>query len=209
MWNKNNDTQYKPNNMSTVHRPRRSARGVAYTEVLLSGIILSVLIVSALQLFANLGRSQQNTLDEELMNQLASQMIEEIKVLPYRDPTAENEHGPGTDETGTSRSAFDDIDDYDGWSAQPPQDKQGNPISRHPDIIRSVTVIKIASNNFNQQVADDEGYKKVIVKISRHEQANVILQREYVMADAYLISGQPPTTPAATTESGGTKSEKF
>lgn len=190
--------------MSKAKAHPRSNRGIAYTEVLISAIILSILMVSALKLFSNLGRSQQNTVNEKIATQLASQMIEEIKVLPYRDPVATDEIGPGIDEIGPDRSAFDDIDDYDGWSAQPPQDKQGNPLSRYPNLSRSVTVSHVASNDFNQQVVDDEGYKKVIVKISRDTQANVILQREYIIADIYSTASEQTTT-----KTGGTESKKF
>jgi len=209
----------KGKQMYKVKGYHRSVRGIAYTEVLLSSIILAVLVVSAVKLFANLGRSQQNTVGQKTVSNLASQMIEEIKVLPYVDPVDINEDGPGVDELGSDRSAFDDIDDYDEWSAQPPQDKQGNPLDQYPDLIRSVQVFNVSAADFNQQISDDEGYKKVIVKISRDEVDNVIFQQNYIFADAFAEasssapSGSPsppetteiPETPETTTTTSETK----
>jgi len=157
--------------------------GFSYVEVMISMVIISVLLVASLRLFANLGRSRQHTLDRDNAAWLAVEMIQEIKQQDYNDPCAAA-FGPELGESTLSRSDFDDIDDYDGWTASPPQDPRGTPLTQYPDLTRSVAVRFVTANDFNQTAATDEGFKEVTISLARG--GSIVTVQKYVIADALL-----------------------
>ena len=149
--------------------------------MLLAAVIISVLLVSALRLFGNIGRSRHLLAVQDASELLALQMIEEIKGQNYHDPVVPDEFGPGADELG-NRAAFDDIDDYHLWSAHPPQDRNGSPMNQYADYTRSVTVRYVAADNFEQTVAQDEGFKEVVITVAHAGKR--LVRHKYVIADA-------------------------
>lgn len=180
----------KQNNQSRLSaitlRPFSPRGGFSYVEVLLSAVIISVLTVSAIKLFANLGRSTQATTQADIAAMLAVEMIEEIKDRHYEDPVASGESlAPEFDEILPTRINYDDIDDYNNWSACPPQDRFGQPYWQYPDITRSVVVSYVAADDFTIHTANDqdEGFKEVIITITNNNNNNTIIQQRYVIAD--------------------------
>ena len=56
---------------------------------------------------------------------LAQELMNEISAMHWADPNEPRHWGPESAETSTkSRSDFDDLDDYDGWTG-PPQTRSG------------------------------------------------------------------------------------
>lgn len=93
----------------------------AMTAVALVTVSCSAMLLSVSQAMqasvASQGTSRANMLAQELMT--------EISACRWADPKEPNHWGPESDETRTkTRAAFDDIDDYDGWSG-PPQTRDG------------------------------------------------------------------------------------
>lgn len=124
---------------------------------------------------------------------LAVEMIEEIKDRCYEDPVAPGENlGPESDEILPTRINYDDIDDYNNWSACPPQDRFGQPYSQYPDITRSVAVNYVGADDFTLPAADDqnEGFKEVIITITNNNNNNTITQQRYVIADTSALLSQ-------------------
>ena len=155
--------------------------GLSYVEVMLATVIMSVLLVAAVRLFANLGRSALHTSDAAAAATLAVEMIEEIRRLPYKDPYAAAQFGPGDGETGAGRTGFDDIDDYDNWSACPPEDRSGQSFSQYPRLTRAVNVRYVEADDFTQASGtSDEGFKEIIVTISTSDR--VVAQQSYILA---------------------------
>ena len=178
-------------NRNNVIYRRRFALGIAYTEVLLSSIILAVIIVSAMKLFANLGRSRQSVVGSDTVQYLALQMIEEIKQQRYNDLNVPLNFGAESGEdAGPGRNLFDDVDDYKDWSASPPQDRNGNELDPYADYTRSVEVSYVAANDFTQIVGSDEGFKRVVITVSRKNFAGddeIQEQQVYVIADVPML----------------------
>ncbi|HSI35943.1 MAG: prepilin-type N-terminal cleavage/methylation domain-containing protein [Phycisphaerae bacterium] len=107
----------------TAQRRRHPARARGFTlvEAAITTVIIGVGCVALLELLgagtvANKESAQLTT----AMN-LAGNVREAMSSLYYSDPTASTHWGPETGETAVS--AFDDLDDFDGWSSSP-----GNPI---------------------------------------------------------------------------------
>ena len=157
------------------------AAGISYVEVLAAGVLMSILLVTSMRLFGNLGRSRLHTLDRDAGCQLAIDMIEEIRQKAYRDPVDDGEFGPGADEADSTRSLFDDVDDYHGWTAKPPQSAAGAPMSQYARFTRSVMVQYVSSADFNAVVETDEGFLQVTVGID--DDSRRIQQQTCVIAN--------------------------
>jgi len=157
-------------------------RGFSYVEVLLTSVIISILLVSAVRLFGNIGRSRASAFGRDIAAHLAIEMIEEIRQQSYQDPQSPGAFGREAGETALMRSTFDDIDDYDGWSSSPPIDRTGQPYSNYDYLTRSVAVRYVQADDFTQETEDeDEGFKEVTITVSHAE--NILAQQIYVIAD--------------------------
>ena len=158
--------------------------GFSYVEVLLASVIISILLVSGLRLFGNLGRSQQSTTGKEYAGTLITSLLSEIEKQNYRDPEATDDTlGRETEESDTSRSNYDDVDDYDGWTANPPEDQLEQPYSQFSHLTRSVTVRYVMSDDFTQSAATDEGFKEVTITVSRSPGGEMVQERIFVLAN--------------------------
>ncbi|MCK5269460.1 MAG: hypothetical protein KAJ46_01695 [Sedimentisphaerales bacterium] len=161
-----------------------SASGFSYVEVLLCSVIISIILVSGLRLFGNLGRSRQVLLDQSSADFLALQMVEEIKQQFYEDPDGSAVFGREPDEIAADRSDFDDIDDYHKSSDCPPQQRNGNVLTKYAEFTRQVTIRYVQADDFTQTAVGDEGFKEVTITVSRSDQ--ILAQQIYVIADIFV-----------------------
>ncbi len=171
---------YSCKTSSALHR----RCGYSYVEVVLSAVIISVLLVSALRLSTNLGRSQQAGTIKQLCGRLVIDMLEEIKQQDYKDPagapdTLARETGELTDD----RTNYNDVDDYHGWSASPPEDRLDNPLPHFSGVTRSVTIRFVSSADFAATSASDEGYKEVTVTVTKNSDGVLLDERKFILAD--------------------------
>src|SRR5690349_18095656 len=131
------------------NKPRHHA-GFTLVESIMSILIVGVMYVAALNTLGASRVSQATIADQRRGHELAQQLLVEIVALPYADPTTgTTTFGPEAGESTTSRSLFDDIDDYNGWSETPPKLKDGTTISNLTNWSRRVTVEWVKTNNFN------------------------------------------------------------
>jgi hypothetical protein len=66
--------------------------------------------------------------------------MSEIVSQDYSDPTVSGLWGPELTEGLTGRTAFDDVDDYSGFSESPPKDRSGVAMAGWTGWRRSVAV---------------------------------------------------------------------
>ena len=157
--------------------------GFSYVEVLLSSVIISIILVSGLRLFGNLGRSQQVLLDQSSADFLALQMVEEIKQQFYEDSNGSPVFGREPYESAADRSDFDDVDDYHNFSACPPQRRDGDVLKQYNKFTRTVSVRYVTADDLTQTAVSDEGFKEVTIAVSRSDQ--ILAQQIYVIADIF------------------------
>jgi hypothetical protein len=99
--------------------------------------------------------------------------MSEILALPYyepgSDPIAQEipiQKDPG--EIDGSRAAFDDVDDYDGWSATPPEYKDGTEMGKLQGWARSVAVLWVTSGGVDGgSVGAESGTKRIVATVTR------------------------------------------
>lgn len=87
----------------------------AMTAVTLVTVSCSAMLLSVSQAI----QATEASRGTSLANMLAQELITEISACRWADPSEPSNWGPETDEAGTTRAAFDDLDDYDGWSGAP------------------------------------------------------------------------------------------
>jgi len=153
-------------------------RAFTLVEAAISMALVSVLLVAALNTLGASKLGQLKTMVRGRGHLLAQELLSEIMRQSYADP---EEVGPidltklslsavplGIDfgELATTRADFDDVDDYDGWSGTPPQDKNGVPITNAEDWERSVTVSRVNPVRGWPDAAAELGLKRIIVTVT-------------------------------------------
>jgi len=138
-------------------------------EAALSVVLVGGLVVVALD---TVGASTvaQNTLAERGRGQLlASALMSEILQQSYADPNQSPLFGLETLEIASTRIGFDDVDDYDGWSALPPQNKDGTVIPGLTQWRHSVEVVCIDPANLSVTRLTETGVKRITVTVTHDD----------------------------------------
>ncbi len=146
-------------------------RALSLVEAVVSIVIVGVMAVAA---FAAVGatRSMEYRIAErERGLLLAEDLMAEILRQSYTDPVGGSDSfGPGSAEAATGdRSLFNDVDDYAGWSASPPQFKDGTDRSELADWKRTVEVIWVDSDAPDEEAKTNQNLKKITVRVLHRE----------------------------------------
>jgi hypothetical protein len=153
-------------------------------ESVISVVIVGLMLVAALNTVgaARLGRYKMNLRRQGHL--LAASLMSEILQQEYLEPDyTEGQSltfdaggilqlppgvslGPDDGETDGTRKAFDDVDDYHGWSASPPADKQGTVIPGLNGWARSVKVALANPADLSLPALKDRGAKQIVVTVT-------------------------------------------
>jgi len=150
------------------HQPKTNT-AFSLAETVVSVALVGGLLVVALNTVGDATLGRQKMGDRGRGHLLAQDLMTEILQKAYEEPDDTPTFGPEASESTGSRTAFDDVDDYDGWSASPPQEKDGTEI---PDLTaweRSVTVEYVAANHLTTVVGSDQGIKRITVTVTRND----------------------------------------
>jgi hypothetical protein len=134
----------------------------------------------------------------------------------YQDPTATpSTLGPDPGEATTTRTDFDDIDDYNGWTESPPRTKTGTALSGYTGWAVSIVVDYVNPATPNGPPSEDLNLKRVVVTVTDPFGKQVVMKglrakqgadekAPYVFADHIQWVGLDLRTKnAATTLHGG------
>lgn len=154
---------------SPARLPSSRRRGVTFVEMAISVILVAVMLVVALKMVGAARVDHRILYDRRSGDQLAQGLMTEILQQAYADAdSGPDSFGVDAGEGGAeSRSLFDDVDDYDGWSASPPQQKDGTEMAGRSKWRRSVAVDWVDSTDFAQVVGSNQGVKRITVEVSR------------------------------------------
>jgi type II secretory pathway pseudopilin PulG len=153
--------------MPTCHRPRT----FSLAEAVIAIAIVGVMLVAALHTAGAARLGEQKTGDRGKGMLLAQQLMSEILQQSYEEPVDPPVFGPEVGEATGSRTSFDDVDDYDGWSASPPEQKDGTVIPGLDGWTRSVRVERVDPADLSQVVASDTRIKRITVRVARDDAA--------------------------------------
>jgi prepilin-type N-terminal cleavage/methylation domain-containing protein len=148
--------------------PRRFPRGLSLIEVTLSIVVVGVMMTAALSTLSSVSLTRHVDANAQIARSLADQLMAEILSKEYEDPgLAPGSFGISDDEAATGdRSLFDDVDDYDGWSASPPETADGVAIADRSEWARSVEVEYVSPVSPTSVTGGDSGAKRITVKVS-------------------------------------------
>ncbi len=116
---------------------------------------------------------------------LARLLTTEIISGAYQDEGSSPVFGIESGEATGDRSAFDDVDDYHGWSDTPPQDRYGNDLPNMGDWQRDVTVELVDPDTPKDTSLGDQGLKRVTVTVQRNGQ--VVAKQVSLRSDKYTV----------------------
>lgn len=146
---------------------RHAGRALTLAEAVISMAVVGVMLVAALNT-VGASRVTQRKMGERSRGMLLAQdLMSEILRQHYEDPDlGPGSFGVGGDEVGDgSRALWEDVDDYDGWSASPPQHKDGTKFSDLEGWRRSVSVSWVDPANLSNDSVGDTGVKRIAVTV--------------------------------------------
>ncbi len=129
-------------------------------------MLVSLVLVSALNALTGVASLRIAAEGSHDGTALARDLMEEILSQHYREPDETIQFGIEASELITSRSAWDDVDDYQGWSASPPRLKNHTVMTGYTGWTRSVNVALVQLSNPGSTTLTDEGLKRIIVTVT-------------------------------------------
>ena len=110
------------------NQPPKYRSGMSLIEVVASTMIVGMMAVATLNALGAATKSSNSIGNRAIALGLADELMSEIMQQPYSDPDGSNTFGHESGEATSPRSAFDDVDDYNGWNVSPPQYRDGTVI---------------------------------------------------------------------------------
>lgn len=151
-------------------RERASGGGFTLMEVVISTAIVGIMLVAALHAVGQSRVGMRHISTQTRGVALAQELLNEILQQSYADPeVGMGSMGLGGDEVTGHRSKFEDVDDYDGWKASPPETKDGTELSDFSDYERQVSVEWVEPGDPTQVVGYETGVKRITVTVLRNE----------------------------------------
>ncbi len=144
--------------------PRRTP-GFTLVEAVISIVLVGVLLVAAINTLGATAVSKRSIEHQALGYTLASDLMAEILNQAYEEPNDTPEFGRESSESGGDRTDWDDVDDYDGWSATPPETKDEEPLDGYDQWTRSVEVAFVNPTSLND-LGGNTGVKRITVTAS-------------------------------------------
>jgi len=152
----------------TGHRWRDShvRRGFTLVEAVISTVVVAIMLVAALSTVGASRSVQHQVYLADRGRLLAEQLLAEVLQNDYQDPNDAPVFGREATESAATRIDCDDVDDYDGWSASPPEGRDGTPLTNAAGWTRTVTVQWIDPLNPGQVEAAESNAKRIEVVAS-------------------------------------------
>ncbi|HUW81563.1 MAG TPA: hypothetical protein VMZ31_02055 [Phycisphaerae bacterium] len=132
-------------------------------EAAISVILVAAVLVGALSVMGSVARARELQGAQCRRATLANALMAEIFQAHYVDPNDGTGFGVELDEMGGTRVNFDDVDDYAGWSASPPQTKDGTDLTGYEGWTRQVAVHYVQPTSPDTSHDNDHGLKRIAV----------------------------------------------
>ena len=142
--------------------------GFTQIEIVMSTIFVGLMIAGAMNCFGIVNQGKVQSYDRLAAQGLAQELLNEIISAEYSEPGGETPVF-GAEASELTRANFDDVDDYHGWSASPPQDQLGNDLP-FANWQRSVSVRWVTMADPSATSATESGLKQIEVTVSKSGQ---------------------------------------
>jgi len=168
-----------------------ASAGFSMVEAVISILLIGVLLVAALNTVAVSRASQRIMTDREHGIHLAQQLMTEILQMPYMEPGANTDSlGLDIGEALPDRTKFDDVDDYNNWLRQPPENRDGTVVPGSAGYRRTVGVYWATPTNLDQLSQTSTGVKTIRVTVFKGNRrvADVTTIRTNAWMEAATVS---------------------
>ncbi len=166
---------------------RRVATAFTLIEAVMSILVVGLMLVAVLNTLGASKLSQMRNTEQSLGPMLAQDLMTEILNQHYMEPATTGTFGL-EGENATVRTDWDDVDDYDGWSSTPPQDRNGTDLPGMDGWGRKVTVTWADAADLNSTSGSANGIKRIDVTVTHNGQPITTLS-------SLRTSGWPDKTP--------------
>jgi len=170
------------------------ARGFTLVEATLSLVIVSIMLVASLALFGSFARASRARSDQTRAMLLAQQLMGEIVQYPYSDPNGSSNPNVLAPDAGETRSTFNDVGDFNGWSESPPVDRSGVALAGFTGWKRSVAVSFVDPTNPSAATSGDQGLKRIVVTVTTPLGKSITLTALRTASGLYEHSPSTPIT---------------
>ena len=138
--------------------------GFTIVEAVLTIVIVAVMLVAALNTAGSSARGRLVRASQHVGPLLARGLLAEVLQARDEDPQGSPVFGPESSESGASRAAFDDVDDYNGWTDSPPTYKDGTGVPNAGGWTRQAAVSYVdPANPGGPAAGTDTGLKRITV----------------------------------------------
>jgi prepilin-type N-terminal cleavage/methylation domain-containing protein len=146
-------------------RDKKYKNGFSFVEVLIAIVLVGIAIASLVTANSALTKANGAGADLSTAEFLIEQIRELTATLAVIDPqTGISTFGP---EGAENLANYDDLDDFDGLSFNPPIDARRNTLNDLSGYTQQVTVENVNASNFEQVVTDHSShFVRVTVKAS-------------------------------------------
>ena len=155
----------------------KTSSGFTLLEALISAVVLAMAITAITMPFTVGAQNEQADGRRTLAVSLAQEMMEEILAKPFSDPQDDSQGGPEPGES--SRSLYDNIDDYDGYI-----ESEGNIKDYNGVVIDEPAAVGLSRNVAatyvyisGQDTSEDPTFIRVTVEVKYRDQTTVTLTR--------------------------------
>ncbi len=151
---------------------RPAPRGFTLAEVVVSVTVVSLAVVAGLTTFGAFARGAAADRETAVATELAAQLAAEIRAQAFEEPVGTAGFGPEPGEADGTRCYFDDVDDFDGWTASPPMQRDGTVMTDYADYSQEVAV-----QGWSPYTVADFKTIRVTVKKNGRVRAEIVLLR--------------------------------
>jgi MSHA pilin protein MshD len=148
---------------------RKQAGGFTLVEVVISSVVVALMLVAALTTLGTVARDYGMTREYQVGRLLGETLMGEILQQAYVDVNDPSGFGVEAGEGTATRVDFDDVDDYDGWSSNPPEGKDGSGVAGADGWTRSVTVRWADVLDPGTDMGSDSGLKRIEVSVTNSQ----------------------------------------
>ena len=164
-------------------------RGFSYAEVMVSLLIVSTVLLASMRTLDESHRSQDANQERQVGDLLVQDLLSEILLQAYCEPSETPTFGPEVSENTGTRANFDDVDDYHNWSRSPPESKSGVALSGYDGWSREVSVQWVDPDNLNNPIGSEGGVKRITVTAIRN--GRVVASASAIRAEAWANPWDP------------------
>ena len=149
-------------------RALRRRAGFTLIEAVAGIVIVAIMFAAVLQTVGASRMTQYKTSGRRLGSLLGQELMAEILQQYYREPEDTPDFGRESGQSGVVRTNWDDVDDYDGWSATPPQDKYGAEMTELQGWSREVEVAWVDPASPSSPLGTESETKLITVTVKHN-----------------------------------------